>query len=623
MERRLAAIMALDMVGYSARMEADEAGTLARHKACRLNRIDPSIALFNGRIVKDIGDGLLVEFASVVDAVRCAVDIQAELAPGTDASDADPLTYRIGINLGDVIHEDGDVFGDGVNIAARLEALAEPGGIVISGTAYDHLKANVDVGYEFLGERALKNITTPVRLYRVVPQSAGKVMRRTRFGLRRSVLAACAALLVLVVAEWWIARPDFVAADPARMALPLPDGPSIAVLPFAFVGPEPEANGYLADGLSESIIGAMTRIPDMVVIDRSSSFSLKGQDMDARSVSERFGVRHVLDGSVQVSGDDLRVSVQLVDAISGRSVWVRKFDGQVTDIFDFQDEIALELASSVYGQTIVGTGAGFIGSRNLDAWALGLEGWAQWQQYTPEGNLQARATFENAIAIDPKFSAAQSGLAATYFAMARFGWTDDPVPALNRAVELCQASLELPVINAGSFTIQAGSLVLLKRPDEARDVMQRGLEALPASADIAAFSGWVLKYIGDAEAAMPHFSRAKRLQPVPQWWVLAEEILTLFDLGQFEQALIRLCEARKIWPPAYEPHYFAWLALAQDRAGQTDAAQQSVATAFGIDPALSVSALGLLDLPYVDPAIPARRHAMFRKLGIPQSPAGN
>ena len=623
MKRRLAAIMALDMEGYSRRMEADEAGTLARHKACRLNKIDPSIALYNGRIVKDIGDGLLVEFISVVDAVRCAVDIQAVLAQGANGTDTDPLTYRIGINLGDVIHQDGDVFGDGVNIAARIEALADPGGIIISGTAYDHLKANIDVGYEFLGERAVKNITAPVRLYRVVPQGVGDAVRRGRFGLRKGVLAACAVVLLLVAAAWWVSRPDFVAADPAKMALPLPDGPSIAVLPFDYVGPDPSANGYLADGLSGNIIATLSRVPGLLVIARSSSFSLKGQEVAAPEVSQRFGVRHVLEGSVQLKGDKMRVSVQLVDGVGGRNVWARSFDGAIEDIFDVQDEITLAIADSIQKQVLPGTFRGGVQSRNVEAWLSVVAGWDRWQRYTPEANLEARRLFKQASDLDPDYAQALAGQGGTFFGAARFGWSSDPVEDLQRAVEFGEAALAKTNSGSPGYWVLAGSLVLLKQPERAREIVKQALVALPGDATIAGFAGWVLKYTGDAEASLPYFARAKRLEPVPRWWLLADEIGAYMDLGRFDEALVLIEAAGPKWPPAYEAHHVAWQAAAFYGAGQVEEARATAARAMEIDPLLSVRSLRQWEAAYTDPAIPERRLDLFRALGIPETPVGN
>ncbi len=356
-QRRLAAIFAADMVGYSRLMEADERGTIARQKAYRAELIDPAITKHHGRIVKLMGDGMLVEFASVVDAVECAVALQRAMAEReAEVPDDRRIQYRVGVNLGDIVIEDEDIFGDGVNIAARLQELAEPGGICISGTAYDQLKQKVEVGYQFLGERQVKNIVEPVRVYRALldPEDAGKVVglgQRRRFPLLAS--AAAIALLIAVVgggAWWWkpwIKRVE--PADPAKMTFTLSDKPSIAVLPFDNLTGVPDRQ-FLIDGFVEQLTTALSRHPDILVISRGSSFSYRGKNVPIRQIAEELGVRYVIEGSLQQAAGRIRINVQLIDAIKGFHAWSKAYDRPAPDFFTVQDDVIGAISVELLGR---------------------------------------------------------------------------------------------------------------------------------------------------------------------------------------------------------------------------------------------------------------------------------
>ena len=307
--RRLAAILAADVAGYSRLIEADEEGTLGRLKALRTEVIDPKIAGHKGRIVKTTGDGLLVEFASVVDALRCAAEIQAALAESNAALPPDRrIEFRVGVNVGDVV-EDDDIFGDGVNVAARLEGLAEPGGICVSARVQEDTAGKLDLAFEDMGEQSLKNIARPVRAYRVGPAS-GPAFTRASFGPT------------------------------------LPDKPSIAVLPFANMSGDPERQ-YFVDGMVEEIITALSRIRWLFVLARNSSFTYKGQAIDVKQVGRELGVRYVLEGSVRKAGQRVRITAQLIDAETGAHLWADRFDGSLEDVFDLQDKVASSVAGVI------------------------------------------------------------------------------------------------------------------------------------------------------------------------------------------------------------------------------------------------------------------------------------
>ncbi len=353
-ERRLAAILVADVVGYSALIRADEEGTRAAVRQHNAETVEPQIAAHNGRIFKTVGDGLLAEFASVVDAVRCAVEIQNAIKDhNADVVAEKRVEFRIGVNLGDVIVEGDDLHGDGVNVAARLEGLAEPQGICISGSAFEQVRDKLELGFEDLGDQQVKNIDRPVRAYRVLsdPDDAGKIVTApTKRATRWKVPALAAALVVIIAAgglAWWQPwAPDVEPASVERMAFPLPEKPSIAVLPFDNLSGDPEQD-YFGDGIAENIITALSKIPDMFVIARNSSFTYKGKPVKVQQVAEELGVRYVLEGSVQRSGDQVRVTAQLIDAVTGHHLWAERYDRQLTDIFALQDDIAQNIVTAL------------------------------------------------------------------------------------------------------------------------------------------------------------------------------------------------------------------------------------------------------------------------------------
>ena len=377
-QRRLAAILAADVAGYSRLMGLDEEGTLGALMAHRRELIDAKIAEHSGRIVKTTGDGVLVEFASVVDAVRCAIDLQRGLAERNATVPADRrLNFRIGINLGDVMVDDGDIFGDGVNIAARLEAIAEPGGINLSGSAYDQVKGKVPSAFEDLGLQQVKNIAEPVRVYRVARGPAG--------------------------------------SEPAAAAATSAERPSIAVLPFENMSGDAEQE-YFADGISEDLITDLSKVSGLMVIARNSTFAYKGRAVDLRNVARELGVRHVLEGSVRKAGARVRITAQLIDGRSGAHLWAERYDRDFLDVFAIQDEVtrAIVDALKVHLTPDESARVGRRGTTDLDAYDFYVRGRQQLQRYTAESVAEARELFQQAIALDPDFGAAHAGIAITY-----------------------------------------------------------------------------------------------------------------------------------------------------------------------------------------------------------------
>ncbi|HUS97961.1 MAG TPA: tetratricopeptide repeat protein, partial [Hyphomicrobiaceae bacterium] len=525
--RRLAAIFAADMVGYSRLMEADEEGTIARQKTHRKELIDPKISEHSGRIVKTTGDGMLVEFASVVDAVRCAVEVQQAMAEReADVPVEHRIQYRVGINLGDIVIEGEDVMGDGVNVAARLEALAKPGEVLISGTAFDQLKKKLEYGYQFRGERKVKNIAEPVRVYRVLPDSDAGSVSGQRFSQKSWRWIAAAAVLLLVVtgvAWWqpWVARVE--AARPAKMAFPLPMEPSIAVLPFDNLSGD-KAQNYLADGLTENIISALSKAPGMFVIARNSSFTYKGKAVKVRKVAEELGVRYVMEGGVQRSSNRIRVTAKLIDAVKGRQLWSERYDRKLTDLFAVQDDITLRIVAALEVRLTEGEQSRLRfgrGTRSIEAWASATQGWALYRTLSRENNARARQLLQKATKLDPSFAWAWTVLANTHWGDARNGWSASRAESMRKAIELANKSKALD--DSVPFTYSLLGLIHLLKRDYAQAIAdcEKAVALDPSGADSKAVLAVVLTYAGRPREAATLLERAMRLNPrYPGWYLV-------------------------------------------------------------------------------------------------------
>jgi TolB-like protein/class 3 adenylate cyclase len=472
-ERRLAAILAADVVGYSRLMERDEDLTLTRLKAHRREFIEPLIAEYQGRIVKLVGDGALVEFARVVDAVRCAVLIQQGMAEREAAVSEDRrIRLRVGINLGDVICEaDGDLYGDGVNVAARLEQLAEPGGVVVSGTAYDHLQGKLDLPLEFAGEQRVKNIERLVRAYRVrLDRTAVRFRLPFHRARRFAPLVAAALLLALAIAAgaWWYSLRSPSDAD----GPPILGRPTIAVLPFDDFGGE-ERQQRLADAFTEDLISELARSRELLVIARNSVEAFKGKGTDVRQVGRELGVRYVLEGSLQAEPERVRITAQLIEASTGTHLWSERYDRPADDLFAVRDEVLNRL---------VGTLTGYDGPiwaewreaaprkppHSLGAWDYFLLANRPYRRHDKEGNAEARQLLEKAIELDPRFARAWAFLADTHFQDAISGWTGDRARSWKLHHEAVRRAAELDPVD-GHVQVSLGGLALRERRGRARE----------------------------------------------------------------------------------------------------------------------------------------------------------
>ena len=456
-ERRLTTILAADVVGYSRLMAADEAGTLDALKTHRRELVEPKTAEYNGRVVKLMGDGTLMEFASVVDAVSFAVEVQRAMAErNTDVPHDRRIAYRIGINIGDVIIEGDDIYGDGVNVAARLEALADPGGVCVSRPVHTQVKGKVDVAFRDLGEQGVKNIPEPVQVFRVLldesaPASAPPPATGTRRRLPAIAAGLALSLLAIAAMAWWASRsPEIEPASTEAMAFPLPDKPSIAVLPFNNMSDD-AGQDYFADGMTEDLITDLSKVSGLFVIARNSSFSYKGRPVKIRQVAEELGVRYVLEGSVRRAGDQVRINAQLIDATTGGHLWAERYDGTLEDIFDLQDQVTERIVAAL---AVSLTGAEQAeqarhDTENAQAHDAYLQGWARYKLGTPEALKAAVPFFEEALRLDPMYAQAHAALASLYWDVYVNDWAFDlgmpSTRAETRASEHLEEALESPV----------------------------------------------------------------------------------------------------------------------------------------------------------------------------------
>ena len=452
-KRKLTAILSADVEGYSRLMGDDEEATVRTLTSYR-EVLSTLIKQHNGKVLDSPGDNLLAEFVSVVDAVQCAVAVQKEIkARNDELPESRKMQFRIGINLGDVIQEEERIYGDGVNIAARLEGLANPGGICISKTAFDQIESKLPYGYEFLGDQTVKNIAKPVGAYHVLMEPrvtvAGEPKKEKPAPMRRKAILAggVALVVVIIVAVIWnfyFRPPPVEVASVEKMAFPLPEKPSIAVLPFSNLSGDP-AQDYIADGISENIISALSKISEMFVIASNSTFTYKGKPVKVQQVSEELGVRYVLEGSTQKIGNRLRITAQLIDATKGHHLWSEKYDRDMKDLFALQDEITHKIIVELQVKLTEGEQArvSHKSTANLEAWSYAVRGLKLFERVSKENNAKAMELFELAVELDPGYVWAWVRLAWTHVVAAKPGWSQSPSESFKKAVEISQKALVL------------------------------------------------------------------------------------------------------------------------------------------------------------------------------------
>ncbi len=584
-ERKLAAILAADVAGYSRLMGADEEGTLAQLKAHRRELIDPKIREHHGRIVKTTGDGILIEFPSVVDAVRCAVAVQQGMIErNADVPPEQRIEFRVGINVGDIIIDGDDIYGDGVNVAARLEALAEPGSVYVSRAVRDQVRDRLAVGFEDMGEREVKNIARPVRVFRI---AAPVIMQPTAL---------------------------------AKLALALPDKPSIAVLPFQNLSGDPEQE-YFADGMVEDIITALSHMRWLFVIARNSSFAYKGRAVDVKQVARELGVRYVLEGSVRKTASRVRIAGQLIDGSTGAHLWADRFEGALEDIFDLQDQVTASVVGAIAPRLERAEieRAKRKPTESLDAYDCYLRGMASFYQWTKEGVSEALRMFYRAIELDPDFASAYGGAAWCY------GWRKansrmtDRAQEITETARLARRAVELGRDDAAALTAGGVALAYVVGDlDDGAAFIDRALALNPNLATAWLDSGSARLWLGEPDLAIERLARAMRLSPLdPQIGIMQSATAHAhFFAGRYDVASSWARMALRDRPDYVDVLRIAVASNAL--AGRLEQAQKALARLRQLDPALRVSNLRDTMGPYRRPEDVARSEEGLRRAGLPE-----
>jgi len=583
--RRLAAILATDMVGYSRLISIDEEGTLARLKALRKDLIDPRIAKYGGRIVKLMGDGMLVEFVSVVDAVRGAAEVQQAVEERNAVLPRDlRLSFRVGVNLGDVVIDGDDIYGDGVNVAARLEGLSEPGGMCISGAVYDQVCDRLDLSFQDMGEQTIKNIKRPVRVWR------------------------------------WIRDPSVASADRAEEPgpFPLPDKPSIAVLPFDNLSGDPKQE-YLSDGIAEDIITGLSRFHWFFVIARNSSFTYRARAVDVRRVAKELGVQYVLEGSVRSTHNRLRMTVQLIDALTGRHVWAESYDREFDDIFAVQGEISSAIVAAVAPRFLAAE-AQRVRRKNparFDSWDFVMRArWHLWR-FSRQDSVEAQGLLRKAIDLDATSAPALADLASLHVIDALFGWSGSPLQSLSEARAVAERAHSIDDQDDWTNAVLGLVDAVSRRHEEGIRRLRRALELNSNLAAAHGFLGWAYTFVGDTENAHREIEQAIRLSPRDPFLVLWHAALAgaAFVDGDYENAVRwarQTIEERRDWPSGHR-----LLAASLGQLGKEADASAAVREVLRLIPDQSVATLRL-QLPYRDPNVVERFLDGLRRGGLPE-----
>jgi TolB-like protein/class 3 adenylate cyclase len=619
MERKLTAILAADVVGYSRLMEADEAGTLTRLKGLLKDIFEPKVAEHHGRVVKTTGDGVLVEFPSVVEAVQCGVEVErANALRNADVPDDRRIEIRMGINLGDVIADGGDIYGDGVNVAARLEGMAEPGGICISGAVLNQVKNKVELRVEDLGSHRVKNIAEPLPVYRVVIDAgAGKATpARRHWPTFRPWHAAAVATVVLLlaagsIAAWYLQPPE---TSPSRSF------PAIAVLPFNNFSGNP-AQDYLGDGVAEEIITMLSRFPDLAVIARNSTFTYKGKAVDVRQVGRDLNADYVLEGSVRNEGQKLRITAQLIDAGTGQHVWAERYEDSGSDPWSLQDEVTTKIITSLTGDR------GLIRKKEYEeAWGKDTINLGEYDYYlrghdlmlrleSKETNERAGEILREGLAKFPESSLLRAKLGFFHLVRGAFYWSDDAPADFRRATELAREALSdqhaSPQTRRISHWVLADTLGMTARFEQALNEAQAAIALAPYDANMLADLSNVPARTGKPDLALNWLQDAMRRDPhFERYWSLS---FAYYVKGDYEHAIDAATHLNPDWQDRY-----VLLASSYVRLGRMDEARAAVKQLLELDPHFSQARLPEGGYSCSDPTILARQQADLGKAGLPE-----
>jgi adenylate cyclase len=626
--RKLAAIFSADVAGYSRLMGEDEAATvktLETYKQIMFSLIKQH----RGRVIDAPGDNLLAEFVSVVDAVQCGVAVQKELkARNTYLPENRKMQFRIGINLGDVIEEGERIYGDGVNIAARLESLADPGGICVSRTAFDQIESKLPYGYDYLGDQRVKNIAKPLGAYRVLMDPRVMVLgkpidQKFKSKKRMPILIGLSVVLAVVFSAiiWqvYMRRPIVEPASIEKKESPLTPGkldsePSIAVLPFTNLTGESQ-NELLSDAISEDIINALSRIPKLVVIARNSAFAYKGRAVKVQEIGKDLGVRYILEGNVRQADNRIRVSAQLVDAVTGKSRWADTYDLQSTDLFAMQEEIAFNIISALQINLTEGFQAKLWAKKanNLEAYIKLMQGAEYLRKFTKEDNRLARNLAEEAAALDPDYAGAYRVIGWTHLHDARFRFSESSALSSKKAMEMAQKALGIDDKDPGIYWLFAGIHLFRKEHDLAVSNIVKASEMDPNGADILAYKALCLNYAGEPLEALSSIQRAKRLNPHCPGWYHGQEGLSYHLLRDHQKSLEAYSKARDKSPGFYS--YHAMLVICFVQLGREAEAKAEAMEVLKIKSDFSMNTWAGVQL-YKDPAILENEIAALQKVGL-------
>jgi adenylate cyclase len=577
-KRKLTAILSADVVGYSRLMGEDEDTTVQTLTTYR-DVISSLIKDHKGRVVDSPGDNILAEFVSVVNSLRCAWDVQQEIkSRNADLPENRRMNFRIGINLGDVIEEEDRIYGDGVNIAARLEGLAEEGGICISGTAYDQVKNKLPFRYEYQGEQVAKNIKEPIRVYKVL--------------IEKDV--------------------DELILD---KKLELPDKPSIAVLPFKNLSDDPRQE-FFSDGFTEDIITTLAKIPRMFVIARESSFTFKGKSVKIQGIGRDLGVRYVLEGSIQKFGDQIRITAQLIDATNGHHLWAEKYDRELKDIFAMRDEISMKIATVLQVKLTLGESANWgPETESFEAYIKVMQSLEHFRRMTPDDNILSRQKAKEALDLDPNYSSATEMFAWTLLMDGVFGTSKTPEKSIEQAFELAQKVLDRGDSDAGAHFLIGYAYSQKGQFDKAISELEIARDLFPNNAEINAGLGMVLNVAGKPEEAINVLKNAIRLNPIPPGWYLGRLGDAYRLKGQYEKAVHEYKKAIQLQPDDMISHLN--LAVCYVKLGREEDANAEAAEVLRINPKFSTESYAK-HIPLKDEASKKLFIDGMRKAGLPE-----
>ena len=647
-KRKLIAILSADVKGYSRLMGEDEEGTIRILKAY-MEFITGLIQQHRGRVVATGGDSVLAEFASVVDAVRCGVGIQEELKDrNKDLPEGRRMEFRIGVNLGDVVEEGDNILGDGVNVAARVQSLAEPGGISISGTAYDHVRNKLALGYDFLGEQTVKNIKEPVRVYRVRMDPEAAIEKKAKPRQWQMATLGLVVVVILVVAAVMIwkfyipptpqpeiaskekltaplpekpsattpiapapsvetalkgkvtppspEKPSRVAtatlpvekANPKKMAFPLPDKPSIAVLPFANMTGD-ASQEFMVDGLTENIITALARMPQLFVIARNSTFIYKGKGVKVQQVAEELGIQYVLEGSVQRSGDKVRITAQFIDALKGHHLWAAQYDREMKDLFQLTDEVIRKVLNSVIVK-LTGREEAQLrrikNPKNTEAFLRAFEVIAAMRGLNPKDNAQAKRLAEDLTTMDPDWSTGFTLLARAHYMDVALGVSDSPKESLLKALELAQKAVAMDEFSPTNYDTLGYILSLMKEHERALAEFEKASTLCPSCSDPYMYIGYIQYSMDETDKAIASLQTALRLNPYPPTYYYAHIGNAYRHAGRYEEAIPAYKKAIQISPNS-QPAYVG-LVTAYSLLGREEEARSTAQELLRVNPKFAV-----------------------------------